>query len=73
MEEQAWWEIDDTNDAERLSVDPVMRQMVGGHAVDLAAASIVHRPRATALIPSPDSQTTGPLVGTGLRDYHKSV
>jgi len=30
---------DDTNDAERLSVDPVMRQVVGGRAVDSAAAS----------------------------------
>ena len=30
---------DDTNDAERLSVDPVMRQVVGGRAVDCRAAS----------------------------------
>ncbi len=30
---------DDTNDAERLSVDPVMRQVVGGRAVDHRAAS----------------------------------
>ena len=30
---------DDTNDAERLSVDPVMRQVVGGRAVDRHAAS----------------------------------
>ena len=30
---------DDTNDAERLSVDPVMRQIVGGRAVDHRAAS----------------------------------
>ena len=30
---------DDTNDAERLSVDPVMRQVVGGRAVDRRAAS----------------------------------
>lgn len=30
---------DDLNDAERLAVDPVMRQVVGGRAVDHAAAS----------------------------------
>jgi hypothetical protein len=30
---------DDTNDAERLSVDPVMRQVIGGRAVDRRAAS----------------------------------
>jgi hypothetical protein len=30
---------DDTNDAERLSIDPVMRQVVGGRAVDRRAAS----------------------------------
>ncbi|MDP6719832.1 MAG: IS1380 family transposase, partial [Pirellulaceae bacterium] len=30
---------DDTNDAERLSVDPVMRQIVGGRAVERRAAS----------------------------------
>ena len=30
---------DDLNDAERLAVDPVMRQVVGGRAVDRAAAS----------------------------------
>ena len=30
---------DDTNDAERLSIDPVMRQVVGGRAVDHHAAS----------------------------------
>ena len=30
---------DDTNDAERLSIDPVMRQVVGGRAVDRLAAS----------------------------------
>jgi len=30
---------DDTNDAERLSVDPVMRQVVGDRAVDRRAAS----------------------------------
>ena len=30
---------DDTNDAERLSIDPVMRQVVGGRATDKEAAS----------------------------------
>ena len=30
---------DDTNDAQRLNVDPVMRQIVGGRAVDRRAAS----------------------------------
>jgi hypothetical protein len=30
---------DDTNDAERLSVDPVMRQVVGGRVVNRRAAS----------------------------------
>jgi len=30
---------EDTNDAERLSVDPAMRQVVGGRAVDHKAAS----------------------------------
>lgn len=29
----------DTNDADRLSVDPVMRQVVGGRAIDRRAAS----------------------------------
>jgi hypothetical protein len=30
---------EDTNDAERLAVDPVMRQVVGGRATEHAAAS----------------------------------
>ena len=30
---------DDVNDADRLSLDPVMRQVVGGRAVDAKAAS----------------------------------
>ena len=30
---------DDTNDADRLSIDPVMRQVVGGRAVNRRAAS----------------------------------
>ena len=30
---------DDVNDADRLSLDPVMRQVVGGRAVDAEAAS----------------------------------
>ncbi len=30
---------EDVNDAERLSVDPVMRHVVGGRAVDRTAAS----------------------------------
>ena len=30
---------DDTNDAERLSIDPVMRQVVGGRPVDRRVAS----------------------------------
>ena len=30
---------EDVNDAERLAVDPVMRQVVGGRAVDAQAAS----------------------------------
>ncbi len=30
---------EDTNDAERLSVDPAMRQVVGGRAKDKTAAS----------------------------------
>ena len=30
---------DDTNDADRLSIDPVMRQVVGGRAVKRHAAS----------------------------------
>jgi len=30
---------EDTNDAERLSVDPAMRQVAGGRAVDRTAAS----------------------------------
>lgn len=30
---------EDVNDADRLALDPVMRQVVGGHAVDAQAAS----------------------------------
>ena len=30
---------DDLNDAERLAIDPVMRQVIGGRSVDHAAAS----------------------------------
>ena len=33
---------EDTNDAERLSVDPAMRQVVGGRAIDHNAASTSH-------------------------------
>ena len=39
---------EDTNDAERLSVDPAMRQVVGGRAVERHAAStseMSHRAR----------------------------
>ncbi len=35
---------EDTNDAQRLSVDPVMRHIVGGLAVDRSAARDGNRP-----------------------------
>jgi len=34
---------DDTNDAERMSVDPAMRQVVGGRAKERTAASFICR------------------------------
>ena len=33
---------EDVNDAERLSIDPVMRYIVGGRAIDRQAASTSH-------------------------------
>ena len=40
---------DDVNDADRLSLDPVMRWIVGGHAVEGQAASTSHVWTAPAL------------------------
>ncbi|AGI74112.1 hypothetical protein OA238_c41990 [Octadecabacter arcticus 238] len=34
---------EDVNDADRLALDPVMRQVVGGRAVEVQAASAVAR------------------------------
>ena len=36
---------DDVNDADRLALDPVMRQVVGGRAVDAKAVSASHMGR----------------------------
>jgi hypothetical protein len=38
-------EYEDVNDADRLALDPVMRQVVGGRAVDAQAASASHMGR----------------------------
>ena len=38
---------DDTNDAERMSVDPAMRQVVGGRAKERTAPSLDNRPTKT--------------------------
>ena len=49
---------DDLNDAERLAVDPVMRQVVGGRAVDRAAASTSQMARfETEVLTQPQSLT----------------
>ena len=47
---------EDVNDAERLSVDPVMRRVVGGRAVDRTAASTSHVGRfETEVLTHPDN------------------
>ena len=47
---------EDTNDAERLSVDPVMRHVVGGRAVDRSAASTSQVARfETEVLTDPDN------------------
>ena len=48
---------EDTNDAERLSVDPVMRHVVGGRAVDRNAASTSQVARfETEVLTDPDNR-----------------
>ena len=44
---------DDTNDAERMSVDPAMRQVVGGRAKERTAASFICRVSRFILATSP--------------------
>ena len=41
---------EDTNDAERLCVDPAMRQVVGERAKDKTAGSVSHRSRASLAV-----------------------
>jgi hypothetical protein len=49
-------EYEDTNDADRLSVDPVMRQVVGGRATDHTAASTSQMGRfETEILTQPDN------------------
>ncbi len=49
---------EDTNDAERLSVDPAIRQVVGGHAIDHTAASTSQVGRLeTEILTLPDNRT----------------
>jgi hypothetical protein len=50
---------EDANDAERLSVDPAMRHVVGGRAIDHAAASTSQVGRfETEILTLPENQTT---------------
>ena len=47
------------NDAERLAIDPVMRQVVGGHALVQAAASTSHMARfETEVLTQPQNLAT---------------
>ena len=49
---------EDTNDAERLSVDPTMRHVVGGRASERSAASTSEMGRfETEVLTQPDNQT----------------
>ena len=48
---------EDTNDAERLSVDPAMRQVVGGRAVERHASALWSRTCVAAPSQSPISTT----------------
>lgn len=49
---------DDRNDAERLSVDPAMRQVVGGRAIDRTAASTSQVGRfETEILTLPENRT----------------
>jgi hypothetical protein len=49
---------ENTNDAERLSIDPAMRQVVGGRAIDHAAASISQVGRfETEILTLPENRT----------------
>ncbi len=49
---------DDVNDADRLALDPVMRQVVGGRAVDAKAASASQMGRG-AIGDTTQGRTTG--------------
>jgi hypothetical protein len=50
---------DDVNDADRLSLDPVMRQVVGGRAIDAKAASASQMGRfETEVLATADNRTT---------------
>ena len=54
---------DDTNDAERLSVDPAMRQIVGGRATERTAASTSLMGRfETEILPPPRSYCLASVV-----------
>ncbi len=56
---------EDTNDAERLAVDPIMRQVVGGRATEYSAASTSQMARfETEVLPQPRNLTAlGKLSG----------
>ena len=49
---------DDTNDAERLAVDPAMRYVAGGRAIERSAASTSVMSRfETEILPQPENLT----------------
>ena len=61
---------DDINDAERLSIDPVMRQVVSGRAANRRAASTSQMARfeTELLVPQQDLSALMALPGRGIDD-----
>ena len=63
---------EDVNDADRLAVDPVMRQVVGGRAVDAQAASASQMGRfETETLPTPENRAAlADLNGQWIDRFH---
>ena len=63
---------EDVNDADRLALDPVMRQVVGGRAVDAQAASATQVGRfETETLAFPENrETLADLNGTWIDRFH---
>jgi hypothetical protein len=63
---------EDVNDADRLALDPVMRQVVGGYAVDAQAASASQMGRfETETLPTPENRAAlADLNGQWIDRFH---